>query len=172
MSQGVKSAHTQSGPLVFSGSFSRVRSQPLHHWSRAWEGDPDGAWGPGPHLQTRSLLSPLCASLGHIGCKPSPRVGFKNSCFILGKICPPLRTLSSLFFWLIFLRRKELWTSPNTTYVGFYPGLPYLLIAKKGKEKKTGKFWKQSFLNPSGAISQSFFSALLQAEEHTVRATK
>ena len=111
------------------------------------------------------------ASLGHICCKPSPWIGFKNFCFLLGKICPPLRKLSSLFFWLIFLRRKELWTSPNTTYVGYYPGLLYLLIAKE--KKKIGKFWKQSFssLNPSGEVSQSFFSALLPAEEHTGRAT-
>lgn len=102
-----------------------------------------------------------CASLGHIGCKPSPRIGFKNSCFIVGKICPPLRKLSSLFFWLIFLRRKELWTSPNTTYVGYYPGLSYLLIAKKGKEKKQANSGSKVFLTLQGQFlslsSQHFY---------------
>lgn len=79
------------------------------------------------------------ASLGHIHCKSSPWIGFKSSCFLLGKICPPLRKLSSLFFWLIFLRRKELWTSPNTTYVGYYPGLLYLSIAKKKKRTEKNR---------------------------------
>lgn len=106
------------------------------------------------------------ASPGHIGCKPSPRIGFKNSCFICGKICPPLRKLSSLSFLIYFPKKERAVDKSKHHICRLLSRSPIFINCKKRKRKKIGKFWKQSFLNPSGAIAQSFFSALLPAEDH------
>lgn len=76
------------------------------------------------------------ASPGHIGCKPSPRIGFKNSCFICGKICPPLRKLSSLSFLIYFPKKERAVDTSKHHICRLLSRSPIFINCKKRKRKK------------------------------------